>query len=207
MELSERQEQIIQIVKNNEPISGQHIAEKLALTKSTLRSDLAVLTMTGILEAKPKVGYYYSGLEAEPFTNQTLFETTVGEVMIPPVVVHQDLKIKDAITHLFMYDSGSLYVVDKETQELIGIISRKDLLRSAVIGNQGESPVAIIMTRMPNVYRTVRGTSAFEAAQLLQLHQVDSLPVMKDKNSLEVIGKISKTNLLEFFIDTLKEQS
>lgn len=62
MELSERQKTIVEIVKANEPISGDKIAESLGLTKPTLRSDLAVLTMTGVLDARPKVGYIYSGL-------------------------------------------------------------------------------------------------------------------------------------------------
>lgn len=59
MELTERQKQIIEIVKNNEPISGDNIASELNLSKSTLRSDLAVLTMIGILDARPKVGYIF----------------------------------------------------------------------------------------------------------------------------------------------------
>ena len=34
----------------------------LNVTRATLRSDLAILTMTGILDARPKVGYFYSGI-------------------------------------------------------------------------------------------------------------------------------------------------
>ncbi|MDE9438310.1 helix-turn-helix domain-containing protein [Staphylococcus xylosus] len=61
IELSKRQQQIVEIVKNNGPITGEHIAERLSLTRATLRPDLAILTMSGILEARPRVGYYYSG--------------------------------------------------------------------------------------------------------------------------------------------------
>ncbi len=61
IELSKRQQQIVEIVKNNVPITGEHIAERLSLTRATLRPDLAILTMSGILEARPRVGYYYSG--------------------------------------------------------------------------------------------------------------------------------------------------
>ncbi|MDN6842928.1 MAG: HTH domain-containing protein, partial [Staphylococcus equorum] len=32
MELSKRQQQIVEIVKNNGPITGEHIAERLSLT-------------------------------------------------------------------------------------------------------------------------------------------------------------------------------
>ena len=57
MKLSARQKEIIAIVKDHEPISGGEIAKKLGLTRSTLRSDFAILTMTGILDARPRVGY------------------------------------------------------------------------------------------------------------------------------------------------------
>ena len=48
--------------------------------------------------------------------------------MSPPLMVAQDTSIRDAITNLFMYDVGSLYVMD-EAKELLGVLSRKDLLR------------------------------------------------------------------------------
>ena len=67
MELNERQEKILQIVKEHEPITGEKIAEILSVTRAALRPDLAVLTMSGFLEAKPRVGYTYKteGVENE----------------------------------------------------------------------------------------------------------------------------------------------
>ena len=59
IQLNERQLKIIDIVKENEPITGEKIADRLNVTRATLRSDLVVLTMTGILDARPKVGYFY----------------------------------------------------------------------------------------------------------------------------------------------------
>ncbi|MGG3736278.1 helix-turn-helix domain-containing protein, partial [Heyndrickxia coagulans] len=61
IELTKRQEQILEIVKTNGPITGEHIAEKLNLTRATLRPDLAILTMAGYLDARPRVGYFYTG--------------------------------------------------------------------------------------------------------------------------------------------------
>ncbi|MBF1059208.1 MAG: HTH domain-containing protein, partial [Peptostreptococcus sp.] len=40
IQLNERQLKIIAIVKENEPITGEKIAEKLRVTRATLRSDL-----------------------------------------------------------------------------------------------------------------------------------------------------------------------
>ena len=52
IELNKRQEHIIQIVKIT-----VHIGESIAIgsTRATLRPDLAILTMAGYLEARPRV--------------------------------------------------------------------------------------------------------------------------------------------------------
>ena len=59
IELNKRQEDILQIVKENGPITGEHIAERLNLTRATLRPDLAIQTMAGFLDARPRVGFFY----------------------------------------------------------------------------------------------------------------------------------------------------
>jgi HTH domain. len=40
IELNKRQEEILEIVKENGPITGEQIAERLSLTRATLRPDL-----------------------------------------------------------------------------------------------------------------------------------------------------------------------
>jgi len=49
----------VDIVKKNEPITSEQIAEKLNLTRAALRPDLSILTMSGILDARPRVGYFF----------------------------------------------------------------------------------------------------------------------------------------------------
>ena len=46
--LSNRQKQIAEIVRLDGPITGEHIAERLNVTRAALRSDLAILVMGGI---------------------------------------------------------------------------------------------------------------------------------------------------------------
>ena len=57
IELNERQLKIVEIVKAYGPITGERIAELLSVTRATLRPDLAILTMSGFLEARPRCGY------------------------------------------------------------------------------------------------------------------------------------------------------
>ena len=61
MELNKRQTEILEIVKGNGPITGEQIAERLNLARATIRPDLAILTMAGYLDARPRVGYFFSG--------------------------------------------------------------------------------------------------------------------------------------------------
>lgn len=200
MELSERQKKIIKIVRSHEPISGDKIAEKLGLTKPTLRSDLSLLTMTGILDARPRVGYIYSGQTIEPLLYEELFHLKVQEIMVPPVFITQGTSIQDAITDLFMHNTGSLYVIDDEG-DFVGLLSRKDLLRATVNNNNiGQTPVAMIMTRVPNIITITPKERIIDAGYLIIHQQVDSLPVVAEEGSSKVIGKVSKSKLLSHFV-------
>ena len=48
MKLSKRQEQIIAVVKEHQPVSGERISDIRAVSRATLRSDLSFLTLSGI---------------------------------------------------------------------------------------------------------------------------------------------------------------
>lgn len=200
MELSQRQMKIIEIVKEHQPISGETIAKQLGLSRATLRNDLSILTMTGLLDARPKVGYFYTGQTVEPLLFEKLYHTKVAEVMIPPLLISQTVSVYEAVTTLFMYDVGSLYVKNDQ-DELIGVLSRKDLLRFAISNAAPEkTPVAMIMTRMPNIVTITPEETILTAGTLLGRHEVDTLPVIDPQEPKKVIGKITKTRLMNYFI-------
>lgn len=200
MELSQRQMKIIEIVKEHQPISGETIAKQLGLSRATLRNDLSILTMTGLLDARPKVGYFYTGQTVEPLLFEKLYHTKVAEVMIPPLLISQTVSVYEAVTTLFMYDVGSLYVKNDQ-DELIGVLSRKDLLRFAISNAALEkTPVAMIMTRMPNIVTITPAETILTAGTLLGRHEVDTLPVVDPQEPKKVIGKITKTRLMNYFI-------
>ena len=200
MELSQRQMKIIEIVKEHQPISGETIAKQLGLSRATLRNDLSILTMTGLLDARPKVGYFYTGQTVEPLLFEKLYHTKVAEIMIPPLLISQTVSVYEAVTTLFMYDVGSLYVKNDQ-DELIGVLSRKDLLRFAISNAAPEkTPVAMIMTRMPNTVTITPEETILTAGTLLGRHEVDTLPVVDPQEPKKVIGKITKTRLMNYFI-------
>ena len=52
---------IVDIAKNEGPVTGDQIAERMHVTRAALRADLAILVMGGLLYSRSKVGYSYTG--------------------------------------------------------------------------------------------------------------------------------------------------
>ncbi|MDC3413360.1 helix-turn-helix transcriptional regulator [Aquibacillus sp. 3ASR75-11] len=201
MELSNRQEKIVEIVKENGPITGENIADSLNLTRATLRPDLAILTMAGFLDARPRVGYFYTGKTGSELLTEKLKKLKVSDYNSIPIVVEENISVYDAICSMFLDDVGTLFVVNKHAM-LAGVLSRKDLLRASM-GKQDLTsvPVHIIMTRMPNITICKKGDLLIDAAQKLIDKQIDALPVVQDVNDgYEVIGRITKTNITKALV-------
>ena len=87
MELNKRQTDILEIVKGNGPITGEQIAVRLNLARATIRPDLAILTMAGFLDARPRVGYFYSGKKPAKSIYDSMNAMKVGDFQSIPVVV------------------------------------------------------------------------------------------------------------------------
>lgn len=205
IELSPRQISIVDIVKKNEPITSEQIAERLNLTRSAIRPDLSILTMSGILGARPRVGYFFTGKIPKSLISKKISDVKVDEIKAVPVVIKEDTSVYDAIVTLFLEDVGTLFV-SQENGSLIGLISRKDLLKIA-IGNADihKIPVGIIMTRMPNIVTVTPEESAYDAARKIVDHQVDALPVIKIEENNEtiyhIVGKVTKTTITKLFVE------
>nr|WP_180954503.1 helix-turn-helix transcriptional regulator [Bacillus sp. V5-8f] len=206
IELNKRQEQILQIVKDSGPITGEQIADQLNLTRATLRPDLAILTMAGFLDARPRVGYFYTGKSGSQLLTDNLKKLYVKDYQSIPVVVSEGISVYDAIVTMFLEDVGTLFVVDKKSL-LVGVLSRKDLLRAS-IGKQELSaiPVTIIMTRMPNITMCMKEDLLIDVANKLIEKQIDALPVVKEtEQGFEVTGRITKTNITKAFLALANE--
>ena len=204
IKLTLRQQEIIKLVKENEPITSEALARNLGVTRAALRPDLAILTMTGILEARPKVGYIYSQKLSHSMVYDYIIDIKIKNIMSAPVVVNEETSVYDATVHIFLNDVGTLFVENKGV--LVGAISRKDLLKIAIGGTDiHKVPVGIIMTRMPNIICIEREDSAYLAARKIIEHEVDSLPVIErmdrdGKEVMKIVGKVSKTNITKLFL-------
>ncbi|NLK71658.1 MAG: helix-turn-helix transcriptional regulator [Clostridiales bacterium] len=205
IELTNRQKEIVEIVKENQPITSDQIAEKMNITRSTLRTDLSVLTMIGILDARPKVGYYFSGNTEAEVISEKIKKVLVSEIKSLPTVIDEQTTLYDAIVTLFLEDTSGLYVVSNGY--LGGVVSRKDLLKNIMGGtDMNKVPVGMFMTRMPNIITIRDSDTALEAAIKIIEHEVDSLPVTEEvtingKKYHKITGKVSKTNITRLLVD------
>ncbi len=202
IELNKRQELILQIVKDNGPITGESIADRLNLTRATLRPDLAILTMAGYLDARPRVGYFYTGKTGSQLLTDKIKKLQVKDYQSIPVVTDENVSVYDAICTMFLEDVGTLFVVNREAI-LVGVLSRKDLLRASLGKQELTSiPVHIIMTRMPNITVCRKEDLMLDVAVKLIEKQIDAVPVVKDTNKgLEVVGRLTKTNMTKVLVD------
>ncbi|MCG7345106.1 helix-turn-helix transcriptional regulator [Sporosarcina sp. ACRSL] len=206
MELNKRQTEILEIVKVDGPITGEQIAERLSLARATIRPDLAILTMAGFLDARPRVGYFYSGKKPTQSIADGMIGMKVGDFQSIPVVVNENVTVYDAICQMFLDDVGSLFVVDKSSY-LTGVLSRKDLLRTSLGSTELDKiPVHVIMTRMPNITYCKKQDSLIQAAKKMIEQQIDSLPVVTMKEGgLDVVGRITKTNITRAFLSLAED--
>lgn len=205
IKLSDRQEKIIEIVKHNEPITSEKIAGQLELTRATLRPDLAILTMSGILDARPKVGYFYTGKTTFSFISEKIQSIKVAERRSIPIVVDEETSIYDSIVTMFLEDVSSIFVTSKGY--LSGVVSRKDFLKNAIGGmDLHKTPIAVVMTRMPNIVMTKLDESVLEAATKLIDHEIDSLPIVEEVEEdgqvfYKILGRITKTTITRLFVE------
>lgn len=207
IKLTPRQLQILEIVNKYAPITGDQIAERLNLTKSTLRSDLTLLVGLEHIDAKPKVGYS-PGSRSVKRLGVTLGDTLVKTIQSMPIIIRETTTVQDAVVTLFLQDVGTLFVCDEE-ERLAGVTSRKDFLK-VTLGNPAAAsmPVSMVMTRQPKVITVHPEDTAFDAAHKMIVHEIDSLPVVvpvegeEGSEGMKVVGRLTKTSIVKLILDS-----
>ena len=198
------------MVRERAPITGEQIAESLGVTRPTIRSDLVLLGMLGYLDAKPKVGYFPGPATSGRLRRLPDFlERPVKEVMGVPIVLRDTSSVSDAVVTMFLENVGSV-VIANEAGALVGIVSRKDLLKVALGNAQAASILlGMVMTRYPNVVTVEPGDTVAEALRRMIVHQVDGLPVAQplepnsDDRQVEAVGRITKTTIVKLLYNEL----
>ena len=206
MQLTERQREIVEIIKKYGPITGDEIAKMIYITRSALRTDFSILKKMSIIKSKQKVGYTYNEAFVES-NNKTL----VKHIMGMPITIDESYSVYKTVLLMFEKDIGTIFIT--KDGNLSGIVSRKDLLRIAIGKRDIEQiPINLIMTRMPNIIFSTEDETIEDCVKKIIEHQIDSVPVVRitEKNGKEiykVVGRFTKTNVSKLLLDILENKN
>ncbi|MGL5175932.1 MAG: helix-turn-helix transcriptional regulator [Cetobacterium sp.] len=206
MQLTERQKEIVEIIKKHGPITGDEIAKMIYITRSALRTDFSILRKMSIIKSKQKVGYTYNEAFVES-NNKTL----VKHIMSMPITIDESYSVYKTVLLMFEKDIGTIFIT--KDGNLAGIVSRKDLLRIAIGKRDIEQiPINLIMTRMPNIVFATEDETIESCVKKIIEHQIDSVPVVRitEKNgreSYKVVGRFTKTNVSKLLLDIVANQN
>jgi acetoin utilization protein AcuB len=109
-----------------------------------------------------------------------------------PVTTTGQATVQEALDTASQHKLHHLPVVDEHDQ-LVGIVSEKDLLRS-----KPEKRVEEVMTR--DVVTVTEYTALEEAARIMADRTISSLPVMRNG---KLVGMITETDLFRVFLELL----
>lgn len=202
MELTQRQLKIVNIIKENKSIKGQEIAEKLNLTRSALRTDFSILIKCEIIKSKQKIGYIYN---YEDLEKENIKKKYIYEIMSKPITIDYNMSIYETILFMFHNDVGTLFIT--KNNALVGLVSRKDLLKSTIGEKNIENiPINVIMTRMPNIVLIKENEKIISGVEKIINQEIDSLPVVREfiedgKTMYSVVGRVTKTNITKLYLE------
>jgi IMP dehydrogenase len=110
-------------------------------------------------------------------------------MIIDPITLNVDAKVADAVNIMKEFHIGGFPVVDKDNH-LVGIVTNRDLRFERKLNR----PIAEVMTT-ENLITTTEFTDFEKAADILQEHRIEKLPVV-DKNN-RLIGLITYKDIIK----------
>lgn len=130
------------------------------------------------------IGVIHKNMPLEEQALQVRRVKRAESVMInEPITIQKDGTVNDALSLMKEYKIGGIPVVDNNNV-LIGIVTNRDLRFQEDMGRSIEE----VMT-VENIITTTRKTDLAEAAQILQAHKIEKLPVVNSEHKL--IGLIT----------------
>ena len=79
------------------------------------------------------------------------------------------------------------------------------MLKLARNADADSLPIALAMTRVPNVIYIHEDELVSDALRKIILHEIDCLPVVREDNGNKIIvGKVSKTTLIKLLLEILE---
>lgn len=120
---------------------------------------------------------------AEQARQVSMVKRAENGMIYDPVVIKRGSTVRDALGMMAEYKIGGIPVVD-DKRNLVGIVTNRDLR----FEKNMDKHIDDVMTK-ENIVTTHPGTDLEEAAQILQEHKIEKLPVVDHNNKL--IGLIT----------------
>lgn len=141
-------------------------------------------TMAIAIAREGGIGVIHKNMSPENQARQVRRVKRAENIMIlDPITILEDGTIADALMLMQEYKIGGIPVVD-ENRRLIGILTNRDLRFETKMSR----PIREVMTR-DNIITTTQKTDLIKAAEILQKHKIEKLPVVDSDNHL--IGLIT----------------
>ncbi len=110
-------------------------------------------------------------------------------MILDPVTLPVDAIVRDALVLMKEYGIGGIPVVTRN-KELVGIVTHRDLRFEM----NSQRPISEVMTR-DNLITTSEFVSFEKAAEILQKHRIEKLPVVDEHNRL--VGLITYKDIIK----------
>ncbi|MFZ1523536.1 MAG: IMP dehydrogenase [Saprospiraceae bacterium] len=146
------------------------------------------------------LGIIHKNMTIEAQANQVRsVKRSESGMILDPVTLTQDAKVKDAHHLMFINKIGGIPVIDSQNK-LVGILTNRDLR----FETEAERSVTEIMTK-ERLITAPKGTTLPQAKEILQKYKIEKLPVVDDANTL--IGLITYKDImkLENFPNSAKD--
>ncbi len=130
------------------------------------------------------IGVIHKNMEIEEQAHQvTTVKRAENGMIYDPITITPDKKVSDALNIMANFKIGGIPVVDKNGY-LVGIVTNRDLR----FERNMKRPISEVMTK-DNLITTTESTNLEKAADILQNHKIEKLPVV-DKNN-KLIGLVT----------------
>lgn len=141
-------------------------------------------TMAIAIAREGGIGVIHKNMNIEEQARQvTTVKRAENGMIYDPVTITPDKKVADAMNLMAKYKIGGIPVVEKDGS-LVGIVTNRDLRFEKNMGRK----VSEVMTS-EKIISTTESTDLEKAAEILQYHKIEKLPIV-DKNN-KLIGLIT----------------
>lgn len=130
------------------------------------------------------IGVIHKNMDIDEQAKQvTSVKRAENGMIFDPITIARDKKVADALALMSNFKIGGIPVVDANGF-LVGIVTNRDLR----FERNMDRPIEEVMTR-DNLVTTTESTNLEKAAEILQYHKIEKLPVI-DKNG-KLIGLVT----------------